>query len=134
MIDQVQNKLIKKHTLDIGTVYFYENLVISEIKEGVFVNFDKLSGIFELGKMYYGNKTPFVYLSHRINSYSLDPMGHLRCVALFPNLKGYGAIIYNDINFKVAELEQKFIVDKTAQIFDNVDDALRWAENLVPKD
>ncbi|TPN84725.1 hypothetical protein [Aquimarina algicola] len=125
--------LLQKHELDIGTVYFYNNYVIVEIKKGIVLNFEKAAPLFMLGKQYYGNKTPFVYISNRINSYSFEPTSHFKSAELFPNLKGVAVVTYNAVNENVARLEQAFL-DKPAQIFHSLDEAIEWVNEIIISD
>ncbi len=133
MPHKINRILIKKYTLDIGTFYFYENFIIGEIIEGANLNFESGKELFRLAKTHYENNIPFVYISNRINSYSLIPTGHYKTIELFPNLKGYAIVVYNDINYKIAELEQSFI-SWPSNIFNTLEDAVEWAHQLISKD
>ncbi len=125
--------LIGTLELDIGTTRFYQNLVISEMKEGAVVNFDNCLPIFTKALEYYTLDTPVVYISNRINSYSFDPTLHLEAKAIFTNLRGYGVVVYNDMNYKIALLEQQFM-DCPVNIFSSFEEACEWAQDiLVPK-
>lgn len=130
MLRHINRALIKKYDLDIGSFYFYENYVVSEIKEGVSFTFEKAAEMLELSKVYYGNKTPFVSISNRIHSYSFDPTSHFKSTAMFPNLKGYAVVIYDVINDKIARMEQPFL-HKPANTFHNLKDAIDWVEELI---
>ncbi|MDY8134069.1 hypothetical protein [Aquimarina sp. 2201CG5-10] len=133
MIRRINRKLIKKYDLDIGSAYFYENFVVTEIKEGIVINFEKAAKLFQLGKQYYGNKTPFVYISNRIHSYSFEPTAHFKSTELFPNLKGVAVVTYDPVKNKIAELEQAFI-NKPTSIFYNLEEAIDWVEQLISPD
>ncbi|MEW7292665.1 hypothetical protein [Aquimarina sp. 2304DJ70-9] len=133
MTREINKKLIKKHVLDIGSVYFYENFVVTEINEGIVFNFEKATKLFQLGKHYYGNKTPFVYISNRINSYSFEPTAHMKSKELFPNLKGVAVVIHNPVSHKVAELEKAFL-SKPSEIFYTLENAIEWVEKLILPD
>ncbi|PKV52290.1 hypothetical protein ATE84_4401 [Aquimarina sp. MAR_2010_214] len=130
---EINRKLIQKYELDIGSVYFYENYVVTEIKEGFVLNFEKAAQLFTLGKEYYGNKIPFVYISNRIHSYSFEPTAHFKSKELFPNLKGVAVVIYSPINNQIAELEQTFL-NKPSHIFNNLEEAIKWTEQLIIPD
>ncbi|MFD2565384.1 hypothetical protein [Aquimarina rubra] len=133
MPPDITRKLVRKHILDIGSFYFYDHFLISEMNEGVTVDYDKATKLLLLIKDYYGNNIPFVYITNRVNSYSFEPTAHFKSAKLFPNLKGYGAIIYDSINNKIASLEQSFLNVPT-KIFDNVEDAVQWVNELILHD
>ncbi len=133
MTSKINKKLIKKYILDIGTIYFYENFVVTEIKEEITLTFEKAAPIFKLGKEYYGNKTPFVYISNRIHQYSFEPTAHYKSTKLFPNLKGYAVVTYGKISSEIANLEQSFLNVPT-QIFHNLEEAIEWVDQLIKLD
>ena len=130
MIHSPTNELLAIHELDIGRFYFYPNLVVSEVKEGVIVTFEKALPLFSIGLEYYPPDTPLVYLSDRKNSYSIDPTLHIEAKEIFSNLLGYGVIAYNELNRKIASIEQKF-VKCPFEIFTNLPEATVWAQNLL---
>ncbi|GAA4277800.1 hypothetical protein [Aquimarina mytili] len=133
MTPKTNRKPVKEYTLDIGVFYFYQNFVIGEIKEGLNLNFESGKELFNLTKTHYKNIIPFVYISNRVHSYSFIPTGHYKSSKLFPNLKGYAIVVYDNINLKIAELEQTFM-SWPNQIFTNLDDAIDWAEELIERE
>ncbi|MGB5819088.1 MAG: hypothetical protein WBG90_06350 [Saonia sp.] len=133
MVRSIDKKLLKKHDLPIGSFYFYENFVVSVINEGVTITFENAGKMLELSKSYYGNTTPFVYISNRINSYSFHPTSHFKSTAMFPNLKGYAVVVYDEINEKIARMEQSFM-NKPTHVFHSLEDAVGWVDKLILKD
>ncbi|WP_298544067.1 hypothetical protein [uncultured Aquimarina sp.] len=126
-------KLTNRHELSIGVFYFHKNFVISEINEGVILTYENTSELIKLGKTYYGDKTPFIYIANRINSYSFQPTNHFKTNEQFPNVKGYAVVTYNAIGSKIAELEKSFLKIPT-RTFHKLDDAIKWVDTLVPPD
>ncbi|AXT56102.1 hypothetical protein J8L88_13155 [Aquimarina sp. MMG015] len=133
MLPDNNNNFIRTHELDIGSFHFYKNYLVSEMKEGASINYDKANKLFLLAKEYYGISTPFVYITNRINSYSFEPTTHFKSGKLFPNLKGYGVVTYNAINNKIASLEQSFL-DVPTKIFDNLKEAVLWVDEIITVD
>jgi hypothetical protein len=132
MIPKTTDTLLGTLELDIGVFQFYPSMVISEMKEGVVVNFDNCLPIFVKGLEYYTQETPLVYISNRINSYSFDPTLHLEAKTVFSNLRGYGVVIYDEMNMRIAQLEQKFL-DCPHSVFNSLDDAKSWALTILNK-
>lgn len=131
MIYPVQEDLfIAEHHLDFGTFKFYKNLIIGTIVQGSRVTFDQILPLLAIWPLYYDETEPMVYLSDMKSSYSLDPTMHLEIQKLFPFLLGYGVIVYNEINYKVAQLEQQFLQCPVG-IFKDVESAIVWASNLI---
>ncbi|MHA7058171.1 hypothetical protein ACWGOQ_0013195 [Aquimarina sp. M1] len=133
MLRNSTRKLVRKHILDIGSFYFYDHFLIAEMSDGVSVDYDKATKMFLLAKEYYGNNIPFVYITNRVNSYSFKPTAHFKSTKLFPNLRGYGVVTYDAINNKIASLEQSFLNVPT-KVFDNLEDAVRWVDELILHD
>lgn len=133
MSQKINEQLIQKYKLDIRVVYFYKNYVVTEIKEGIILNFQKASELFILGKEYYGNKIPFVYTSNRIHSYSFESTAHFKSTKMFPNLKGDAVVTYNTISNEIAEMELAFL-NKPVNIFNSLDEAIVWVEQLIISD
>tara|TARA_R110000868_G_scaffold82956_7_gene234042 strand:+ start:26631 stop:27032 length:402 start_codon:yes stop_codon:yes gene_type:complete len=133
MASKINRTLIKKYDLAVGTFYFYENFMVSEAKEGVAVSFENAKEMLELAKMHYGKTTPFVYISNRKNSYSFNPTAHFKTTAMFPNLKGFGVVTYDSMNKEIAQMEQSFFKNPV-NIFNSLDDAINWVEDLIMMD
>ncbi len=135
MYKAFEDQLIAKHFFkDIGNFYFYQNFMISEIHEGVVITLDKVTEVTHKYTIkYYNNSIPFVFISNRINSYSLEPTIHFKTKILLPNTKGYAVVTYNDLNKKVAQFEQNFLHIPTG-IFADLNSAVQWAQNLITLD
>ncbi|SHJ54429.1 hypothetical protein [Aquimarina spongiae] len=135
MPNSLKNELIKKHTIaNIGTFYCYDHFMISEINEGVIVDLKMTLEVTNtLTKKYYGRKKPFVYITNRVNSYSMDPTIHFETAKMLPNTLGYAIVTYDKTNTDVANLEKAFL-KIPIQIFHSLDQAVQWAESIIPKD
>ena len=127
---ELETTFLAEHRLAIGTFRFYHNLVIGRIDEGQQVTLDSALPVIAIGIEFYNRKRPAVYLSDRQHSYSMDPTLHLEAHKLFPFLLGYGVVAYNDINRRVAELEQQFVPCPSG-IFDSMDAGLAWTMQLI---
>ena len=57
---------------DLVTVYYYDGIVVVEAHEGVTLSYKTAFSILVKG-LRYTCMNPFVYISNRINSYSLNP-------------------------------------------------------------
>ena len=132
MIHSLTNNQLGTLELDIGFFRFYPNLVISEMKEGVVVNFDNCLPLFIKGLEYYTADTALIYISNRINSYSFDPTLHLEAKTVYNNLKGYAVVVYDEMNYRIALLEQNFM-DCPVNIFNSLEAAENWASSLLNK-
>lgn len=125
-------RLIAEHELAIGSFECYPNLVIGRIHQGVKINLDNALPVMAIGVNYYNESNPVVYLSDRMHSYSIDPTMHLEAHKLFPFVLGYGVVAYNELNYRVAQLETRFLPCEGG-VFRSMEDGLRWAQELIER-
>ncbi len=133
MIGKTNKKLINKHELDIGLFYFYENFIVAEVKENVNLTFESGKELFQLALDYYKSVVPYVYISNRIHSYSVKPTEHYKLENIFPNFQGYAIVTYDNVSYKVAELEKLF-TNRPTRVFNNLDDAIAWVDDIIVSD
>lgn len=127
---QAKRTPLVQHRLDVGQFTFYPNIVIGEFSEGVHVTFENASFPIQIATQLYGVNQPVVYLSHRIHSYSMDPMAYKEIVELFPNLLALGIVAQNKRSRMLANLERLFL-KKPIRVFSNLEEALVWAESCL---
>jgi len=106
------------------TIRVYNAIAIVEIEEGVAVSSKNGLEIFERLLSIIGDQ-PWVYISNRVNSYSLDPNDY-RHLNEIHTLKGIGVIQYEKSIKTALELEKMF-VKKPFKTFDDLDLAIEWA-------
>ena len=131
-ISDLKQKPIAEYKLDLGRFVFFKNISIAEVSEGTHVTFEKLSNMLQIAEGVYGNDMPFVYISNRIHSYSIDPLGYYEAIKLFPNIKAYAIVSQNKQRRALAVLEKLFI-KKPIRVFDNLEKASAWAERIIAK-
>lgn len=115
---------------ELGTITIYNNIVIMEAKENVTISIK--TGLFillDVVKMV-GTK-PIVYISHRLNSYSVNPNDY-KYLDMIPNLKGIAIVCYSEQGNRTAEFEEAFI-HKPFKVFGNLMDAKRWSYKILDK-
>ena len=119
-----------KETLsfDFCDMSIYGNYLVVVIKEGVNITPDHNKVLVEVTKNHFPDQ-PFVYITHRINSYSVDPKIYFE-TSKIENLKGF-AVVSSSYKAKVnAQIEQMFF-NKPFEIFTKLEDAFTWADNLI---
>lgn len=113
---------------DFCTMYIYDNHMIVIINEGVTVTPKHNEVLLNVADTYYKNK-PFVYITHRLNSYAVDPAVY-RETSKIENLAGF-CVVSSDYKAKRnAEIEKLFL-NKPFEIFDSIDEATTWASQVV---
>ena len=118
-------------TFDFCDITIYDNYIVVVMKEGMNITPDYNDILVGITNKYF-HKQPFVYITHRIHSYSVDPKIYFE-TAKIRNLIGF-AVVSAKYQAKVnAQIEQMFFA-KPFEIFSNLDDAVKWAKALVETD
>ncbi|WP_378175815.1 STAS/SEC14 domain-containing protein [Aquimarina sp. SS2-1] len=120
----------KFYDLGFAKVEIQENLLINTIAEGFLVTPEHNKLLLEFVRKYFDNK-PFVYISNRVNSYSVDPTVYHETEKI-ENLLGIAVVSKDHRQQKLTELESKFF-EKKLKYFNNIDDALNWKNGLIEK-
>lgn len=114
--------------LDFAKVVIYENYLVTEVFEDVLLRHEHHDVLDTIAETYF-SKTPFVYISHRVHSYSVDPMIYFR-TSKMPNLAGFAFVSQKESSLTSAQLEQMFI-KKPNGIFNNLEDAIAWSRKIA---
>jgi len=114
----------------IGRFDYYSNMVVAEVFEGVHVTFEEALEPLQTGAQVFGYGGNFVYISHRLNSYSIDPTGYYEAAKMFPNFKALAIVATNKRRRMLANLERLFM-KRPIRVFENLNDAMNWAENFL---
>lgn len=115
-------------TSEIGTIYFYKDLVITEFKEGVNVSYATGINLLLECLKHIGTR-PFTLVSNRVNSYSVQPTDY-KYLEKIPNLKGIAIVAKDAMSAANAMLEAKFYA-KSFAVFHDVKSAREWSHGLV---
>jgi hypothetical protein len=115
-------------TLDFCNVSIYDNYMVVVINEGVTVLLKHNNILAELAKDYFENK-PFVYITHRLNSYSVDPNIYIE-TSKIDNLRGF-AVVSKDYKARSNAEVEKMFLSKPFGIFSELEEAYEWANEMV---
>jgi len=67
---------IAEHDVEIGSLTLYPNIIVGEVKEGMHVTYENATIAAQVIAQEYKGTIPFVYISDRKNSYSMDPVAY----------------------------------------------------------
>ena len=112
------------------TLTFFDNYVIAVINEGEHVD-HKLNEILIENIELHFNK-PYVYITNRINSYSVDPNIYHRASKV-ENLAGF-AVVSKEYKTKINAQIEKMFFGKPFEIFTTLEDAIEWKNQLFEND
>ncbi|NRD20262.1 hypothetical protein HNV08_09410 [Winogradskyella eckloniae] len=110
------------------TVNFYENYIITIIKEGIHIEQYHNETLINMAEDHY-KSTPFVYITHRIHSYSVNPNIY-KTTSKMKSLAGFAVVTKDYKALKNAQIEKLFL-NKPFEIFSNLEDALTWKDELL---
>lgn len=113
---------------DFCEMHIYDCYVVVIINEGLIVSPKHNIVLNNVVDTYFHNKD-FVYITHRINSYSVDPSTYFE-TSKISNLKGF-AVVSKDFKAKANAEVEKLFFKKKFEIFDDLQDAVTWAELIV---
>ena len=106
---------------------FSENYVICTINENEIITSEKSNLQTDVIVDHYQEK-PFIYITHRIHSYSVDPTIYLESSKI-KTLAGFVVVSDNLASVKNAIYEKMFL-DKPFEIFEDIEDAILWADTI----
>ncbi|MFK7783269.1 hypothetical protein [Psychroserpens sp.] len=113
---------------DFCTMHIYDNYMIVVINEGVTVTPEHNNVLLNVVDTYYKNN-PFVYITHRVNSYAVDPAIYKE-TSKIENLAGFCVVSADYKAKRNAEIEKLFL-NKPFEIFDTIEEAKTWSNELL---
>lgn len=120
--------MVQVEVLDFCTVSFHSKYMLVVMDEGITVTQSLHDVLVEKALEFY-KYSPFVYLTHRINSYAVDTSIYSKTSQL-ESLKGFGVITKNYKAKSNAEIEKLFL-KKPFKIFEDLEGAVKWANSLI---
>jgi hypothetical protein len=114
----------------IGVFYLLDGVIVGEIKEGVHGTWSLVEEIVQTVQQYYNSDgADLVYVSNRINTYSVDPIDWLNIYRTGRTLLGVAVVSQRATSWVNANLEALFI--KSAfESFKTLNEAMDWAFDL----
>lgn len=115
--------------LDFSHIILTDTLLISEIRTGYNVDLESFEALKNLADSHFTR--PFIYISHRINPFSVDPMIY-RKLATVNNMRGLAIVAYQPIQRNASKIEEYLIARNIAAgIFSTMDEAMIWAREIL---
>ncbi|TYA71447.1 hypothetical protein [Seonamhaeicola marinus] len=129
-------EVIKELNYAFGDVYVFKGIVISEIKGGINFTWDEhAKQIVEDISCYLGTDgTNIIYISNRINSYSVTPQDWLKFFKFNYGLKGYYVVTntnQGNLNTTFERLFFKNKIKKFTSLYEAINSAKSNSEEVV---
>jgi hypothetical protein len=129
MIDFPNDYGLFRRDFAIGTIYFNNNYVITNFKEGIDIDYNSFKDVGNFIKSHF-NGREFGYIANRENSYSINLKDAEVFNKAFPNLKAYAIVIYNTFTGRIFEIENHFF-PHNRKAFKKIDDAVNWVSDTL---
>lgn len=123
--------LTKNIELDFGKVTIHENIIIAKLNEGILFDVENNKKLLELGKEIFNQKN-YGYISHRVNSYAVDPMVYFES-ANTKNLKAIAVVSESEMTRRNADqVERKFYKGNNSfEVFQTLEEAVQWIRTRI---
>ncbi len=115
-------------TLEFCEVLVYDNYMVVTVNTGENIDIKYHNQLVDVADTYF-DKRPFVYITHRVNSYSVDPSVYQETSKL-ANLAGFCVVSKNYMAKSTAKIEKLFL-NKPFEIFDTLEEAKEWAKTVT---
>ena len=121
------NRRLQKQ-LDFCTIEIYDRYLITRMNEGITVTPEHNAVLVELAETYFKG-VPFGYITHRINSYSVNPSVYVE-TSKIENLAAFAIVAGATSQISTIEIEKLFL-SKPVKQFPLVEEAVAWVEDKV---
>ncbi len=125
IVKSVHNKL--------GNIFFFNHIAVIEFNEGVHIDINNSSEIFEELTNFFGNSRPFGVVANRINSYSVKLLDAELFRKKVKNLCYYAVVGHNTASKMNAEIENRFCKSQKIS-YDSIHEAMNTIYGKVKKD
>tara|TARA_R110001632_G_scaffold57494_2_gene140483 strand:- start:175 stop:561 length:387 start_codon:yes stop_codon:yes gene_type:complete len=128
----VKEEIIYQETLQFCEVTIFPDYLYVVMNEGITVVPEYNDILINLTNTYYQEKD-FVYITHRIHSYSVNPTIYLE-TARIENLKGFAVVALDSEKEVINTKVEKLFFNKPFALFDSLEDAIHWKNTLLYSD
>lgn len=115
---------------EFGIFYFFDGLVISEMKDGVVFNWKMAEKAIAAAHEVLGEDTPINYISNRINSYFIVPSDWIKFFKNRHQLQSYSVVGYTKGNVVSLFLERLFFRNSIRK-FTDIEEAIHWSMGKI---
>ncbi len=111
---------------DFGIFYYFDGLVISEMKEGVIFGWKMAERAIKGAHEVFGEDVPIAYISNRINSYFVIPTDWIKFYKNRHQLYFYSVVGSTRGNFLSVFFERLFFRNSLRK-FTDLEEAIEWS-------
>ncbi|MFT4611246.1 MAG: hypothetical protein ACJA1H_001437 [Glaciecola sp.] len=119
----------KKFEFDFGNLYTTKYFILSELNEGIHVDFTLVSELINKFSEDINNDIKIGYIANRINSYSFEPQLWIDFNNDYDFIVASAAVTYSDFGYLNSSLEKHFF-KKSLKRCRSLDEAIEWMMEL----
>jgi len=119
----------KKFEFGFGNIYTTKYFIISELNEGIHVDFNMVSTLINKFSEEISNDIKIGYIANRMNSYSFEPQLWLDFNNEYDFIIASAVVSYSDFSYLNSSLEKHFF-KKSLRRCHNLDEAIQWIMEL----
>ena len=120
--------MIKKLRLSFGEAQIYQHYLVAIMDEGITVNPEHNTYLRQLALEYFEDR-PFGYITHRINSYAVNPLVYVGTSEI-SNLAAFAIVSSSGLKLTNVEIEKRFI-RVPFKHFTEIESAKNWVEEII---
>ncbi|WP_299766089.1 hypothetical protein [uncultured Dokdonia sp.] len=125
------NKEVKKvHQLSNGTIYVFENFLVSEFKEGAIIDFDCFVQLYHYLNSYSENKQSFGYISNRVHKYTVKVADFMKTKSLGQKAYPMAVVTYDEEGENTFKFEKQ-VNNCQAILCESLDKAVTYLTNNI---
>ncbi len=111
---------------EFGVFYYFDGLVISEMKEGVVFDWSMAEKAVRVAHQIFGKDRPIAYISNRINNYYVVPTDWIKFYKNRHQLGFYSVVGNTKGSFASLVMERMFFKNSIRQ-FTDLEEAIAWS-------
>ncbi|MGK0430855.1 MAG: hypothetical protein ACJARX_002535 [Psychroserpens sp.] len=119
----------KKVEFLFGNLYITKQFIISEINEGIHINFEKVIELMSTISEDINTDSKIGYIANRVNPYSFEPQLWLDFNNEYDFLIASATVTYNDFAYLNSSLEKHFF-KKSFKRCNSLEEAIEWMMGL----
>ena len=120
--------IVREYLLDVGKIQVYDNYMVSIFEEGATLTLERAYQIIGISEIHFRDRN-FGFISHRINSYAIDPTVYTYLRQL-DNLKAYAVVSNKEVDMHNFHIEKLFY-KKPMKFFVDYQKGLEWVRKKV---
>lgn len=120
--------IVREYLLDVGKIQVYDNYMVSIFDEGATLTLERAYQIIGISEIHFRDRN-FGFISHRINSYAIDPTVYTYLRQL-DNLKAYAVVSNKEVDMHNFHIEKLFY-KKPMKFFVDYQNGLNWVRKKV---